>query len=188
MAYDESKYGAFLYHLRHVGIVEVACKRAGINKDTVYDRRNADAEFKAKFEKARGEGAALNLEEQAIKLAVHGAKRLKFNPKTGAAYTDPATGKPYVEREYHPQLLMHLLRATLPDQYGDVVRHEIGRKSDDDLIELLASDKELLRLVVERGMELGHIRVDGGDISVFARRVARQTEEDSQFEPSGSPA
>lgn len=178
MAYDEEKYEKFLYHLRHVGIVETACKRAGLTKHPVHDRRKVDPDFEAKFQAARAEGAEFNLEEQALRLSIQGARRLKFNTKTGQPYIDPATGKPYVEREYEPQLLMHMLRAAKPDKYGDIVRHEIGRKSDDDLIATVASDKQLLREILQFAVDAGTVRVDGGDISVFGRRIARTEESD----------
>lgn len=176
MPYDESKYEAFLEHLAMCAVVEIACERAGINKDTIYTRARKDWQFRERFEQARKDGAKLCLVEQATDLSINGARRLRFNPKTGAPYIDPKTGEPYEEREYQPQLLMFMLRAADPETYGDAVRHEIGRKSDDDLLEMLASDKTVLVDIVGRAVSAGHIRVAGPDITVFGRRIACETQ------------
>ncbi len=49
----------FLNELRHIPIIQVACERSGLSRNTVYRWRNTDLVFKQEMEKALIEGEAL---------------------------------------------------------------------------------------------------------------------------------
>lgn len=49
----------FLAELKKIPIVQVACERTGLSRNSVYRWRNDDEEFKAEMEKALTEGEAL---------------------------------------------------------------------------------------------------------------------------------
>lgn len=51
--------GDFLEQLRKVPIVQVACEKVGISRNSVYRWRNEDAEFRKEMEAALAEGEAL---------------------------------------------------------------------------------------------------------------------------------
>ena len=51
--------GAFIDHLKKVPIVQVACEKIGVSRNSVYRWRDTDPEFKAEMEKALAEGEAL---------------------------------------------------------------------------------------------------------------------------------
>ncbi|MBU1754979.1 hypothetical protein KKH81_01720 [Patescibacteria group bacterium] len=50
---------AFLDHLRKVPIVQVACEKVGVSRNSVYRWKNEDAEFRKAMETALGEGEEL---------------------------------------------------------------------------------------------------------------------------------
>lgn len=81
------------------GNVTLAAAAAGISRKSVYEWRNEDAGFAAQELKAMKRGA-MALHEEAIRRAVQGVMRLKFQPKTG---------KVFAEREYSDVLLLRLL-------------------------------------------------------------------------------
>lgn len=61
--------------------------------------------------------AATNLEDEALRRAKDGLRRLKFG-KDGLPLNDPETNKPYTEYEYSDTLLMFLLKGLLPEKYN----------------------------------------------------------------------
>ncbi len=109
--------GAFLKALEETGVIARACVAADVSRVSVWLRRKSDAEFRTAFEGSLAAGALL-LEEEAIRRARDGVRRIKFNPKTGEPYKDPATGEPYVEHEFSDTLMLALLKRHFP-QYHD---------------------------------------------------------------------
>src|SRR5437773_12017557 len=99
---------AFLKALENVRVINAACRLAGVSVMTVWRERKANTEFATAYEESLHCGARM-LEEEAIRRAVHGVRRLKFNPKTGLPYIDPATGEPYVELDFSDSLLITFL-------------------------------------------------------------------------------
>ena len=114
---------AFLKSLEETGVIAAACRAAKISRVSVWERRKNDSDFKARFEDSLSAGALL-LEEEAVRRAREGVRRIKFNPKTNKPYEDPATGQPYVEHEYSDNLLLALLRRHFP-QYRDKADAEV---------------------------------------------------------------
>lgn len=53
------KKDEFLDHLRKIPIVQVACEKSAISRNSVYRWRNEDKEFSQKMEEALAEGEAL---------------------------------------------------------------------------------------------------------------------------------
>lgn len=53
------KQGEFLEQLRKIPIVQVACEKTGISRNSVYRWRNEDEKFKKDFDEALAEGEAL---------------------------------------------------------------------------------------------------------------------------------
>lgn len=53
------KQGEFLGQLRKIPIVQVACEKTGISRNSVYRWRNEDEKFKKEFDEALAEGEAL---------------------------------------------------------------------------------------------------------------------------------
>ena len=100
---------AFLKALEESGVIAKAARAVNISRVAVWERRQNDTDFRAKFEAAQTAGALL-LEEEAVRRAKDGVRRIKFNPKTGEPYIDPATGEPYLEHEYSDAILLALLK------------------------------------------------------------------------------
>jgi len=95
-----------------------ACEAAGVVYSTVWRRRKADPVFEAAYQDALKTGAEL-LEAEAVRRASEGLRRMKFNAKTGEAYIDPETGKPYIEHEYSDTLMLALLKRHFPEKYRE---------------------------------------------------------------------
>ena len=108
---------AFLAALSEIGVVTRACKAAKISVTSVWTERKHNAEFRAQYEDALQIGA-LQLEDEAVRRARDGVRRIKFNAKTGEPYRDPSTGEPYVEHEFSDTLLLALLKRHF-QQYRD---------------------------------------------------------------------
>lgn len=100
---------AFLTALSEIGVVVRAAKAANISTTSVWLERKNNPEFRAQYDDALQVGA-LALEDEAVRRARDGVRRIKFNPKTGEPYTDPETGKPYTEHEFSDTLLLALLK------------------------------------------------------------------------------
>src|SRR5262245_39838760 len=92
----------FLELVAKTGIISVPAKLAGIHRDTVYTRRDADPEF-AKTLSAALDHACDLLEAEARRRAERGVVRKKFT-KNGAPVIDPNTKKQYCERDYSDTL------------------------------------------------------------------------------------
>lgn len=109
---------AFLAALAETCHCARAAEAANISYTAVWRRRKADTQFDAAYKEALQIGGAL-LEAEAVRRAKDGLRRMKFNSKTGEAYIDPETGKPYIEHEYSDTLLLALLKRHFPDLYRE---------------------------------------------------------------------
>ncbi len=65
---QEAQKQAVLEQLRQIPVIEIACKRAGVSRPTLYRMRSADEAFKAGIEEALAEGVAFinDLSEAAL--------------------------------------------------------------------------------------------------------------------------
>jgi hypothetical protein len=107
----------FLEHLSKMGIVRLAAEAAGVGRQTVYDHRESDKAFAAKWAQAIDD-AADTMEAEAYRRAVDGLVQKKFT-KGGEPIIDPETGQQYFERVYSDNLLLAMLRAKKPGEYRD---------------------------------------------------------------------
>jgi hypothetical protein len=151
---DRPDWGAaFLGALVEMGQVGKAAVAAGVDRRTVWVRRQEDAEFARAYEEAMGAAATL-LEDEAVRRAQEGVRRLKFNSKTGEPYVDPETGKPYVEHEYSDTLLLALLRAHLPERYRERRQVEYSGEVENRVLLTEEQREEIMQLrqaALERG-------------------------------------
>lgn len=140
----------FLAALRDLGNVRAACEAAKIDRRTVYDRRDANEEFKAAWASALDESADL-LEAEARRRAYEGVRRLKFERGNLIKIPLEVDGKPvlddqgepvmvpYVEHEYSDTLLIFLLKGVRPETYRERtdVRHsgkiDVSKLTDAEL-------------------------------------------------------
>lgn len=141
----------FLSALSTTGNVSSACKAVGVDRKTVYDRRDADEAFAAAWNDALDQAADL-LEEEARRRAYEGVRRYKFD--RGKPIMVPVVGDdglvvkdekgnpelvPYVEQEYSDTLIIFLLKGARPEKYRERtdVRHsgkiDVTRLSEDEL-------------------------------------------------------
>lgn len=133
---------AFISALAETGHNDRACEAAGIDRSNVYRRRQSDPDFAKVYQEALAI-SAVSLEAEAVRRAREGLRRMKFNAKTGEAYIDPETGKPYIEHEYSDTLLLSLLKRHFPDLYKDKASVEFN---DVTPRESLAVIRERVRL------------------------------------------
>lgn len=108
---------AYLTALGQTGWIGAAAKAAGICRQTVWDRRKCDPEFR-EAEKAVREQAGELLEDEAWRRALGGIARFKFG-SDGRPLIDPRTRAPYFEIEYSDKLLLALLKAYRPEKFRD---------------------------------------------------------------------
>jgi hypothetical protein len=147
---------AFLGALIELGHVGRAAQAVKIDRRTIWYRRQVDAEFARAYEEAMGIAAQV-LEDEAVRRARDGVRRLKFNARTGEPYVDPETGRAYVEHVYSDALLMMLLRLHFPERYRERQEVEHAGKAEGPVWVLT---EELRSEVMERWQEvLG--RVEG---------------------------
>lgn len=116
------KKRAFLAAYAQCGNITHAAEIVGIDRDNHYIwMKNATY---AEVFKAAGEQAADALEKEARRRAIEGVERLKFG-RNGKPLRDPATKKPYVEREFSDTLLIFLLKGIRPEKYRENVHQEL---------------------------------------------------------------
>lgn len=96
----------FLKAMSLTGNVSVACKKAKINRSTVYRHGDSDPVFKALWDEARAEAADW-LEAEAYRRAVKGVKRPVYQQKELVGYVT----------EYSDSLLIRLLEANNPQKF-----------------------------------------------------------------------
>ncbi len=104
---------AFLKALENVGVICKAAEAAGISTMQVWRARKDNPEFATAFEEALGCGALL-LEQEAIRRAKDGVRRIPFNPKTGEPYKIPGTDEIYVEHVFSDALMAMVLKRHIP--------------------------------------------------------------------------
>lgn len=143
----------YLKALAETGHCKRSAECAGIDYSTVWRRRQNEPEFEALYQHALKEASQL-LEAEAVRRALEGLRRMKFNAKTGEPYIDPETGKPYVEHEYSDTLLLALLKAKFPEQYKDKValEHSGGTSSTLTVI----SDQRRAELRAKKQQAIAH--------------------------------
>ncbi len=130
-----------LAELRERGNIRAACEAAGVGRQTVYDRRDADQAFARQFADALEDGCD-RLELEAHRRAHDGLLRKKFS-KTGEPIIDPDTKQQYAEREYSDTLLIFLLKAHRPQKYRENFKHEHTGKDDGPIEFSHLTDAEL---------------------------------------------
>lgn len=109
----------FLAALAETGNVTAAARAAGVNRDTFYQRRDADEDF-ARAAAQSLETATDALELEARRRAHDGCPRVKFHKGEPLAVPGPGGEPvPYVEHEYSDTLLIFLLKAHRPEKYRD---------------------------------------------------------------------
>jgi hypothetical protein len=101
--------------------VSLAAKAAGVSRMAVYKARKRDEKFAKKWEEAIDVGVD-SLQGEAWRRAVDGVEKPYIYH--GKIAKDEH-GNDIMIREYSDQLLLALLRAHLPEKYGDRVRQEI---------------------------------------------------------------
>lgn len=128
----------FLACLRDTSNIRASCEAAGVNRTTVYRRRDSDKKFADAIADALEDGTD-DLELEARRRARHGLMRVKFHQ--GAPIMIPVmrpdrtpllneAGEPvlvpYVEHEYSDTLMIFLLKAHRPEKYRENIKHEVS--------------------------------------------------------------
>lgn len=103
----------FLEAFRKSGNVTGACRAAGVARSTVYEAREKDEAFAARWREAEDEAADL-LEEEARRRAVDGWEEPVFYKGEQVSAV----------RRWDSRLLEVLLRAHKPEKYRENVKHE----------------------------------------------------------------
>lgn len=109
------KEAEFLAVLADTCNVSKACAHAGIGRVTVYEWRDADPDFAARWDQAKRIGADI-LEEEALRRAVEGVQEPVYYQGT---LVDTVT-------KYSDTLLMFLAKGAKPEVYKDRVQSEIS--------------------------------------------------------------
>lgn len=145
----------FLAAYRESANIKHSCKVAGVSRQTFYDWRDHDQEFRVQLPDAERE-ADDTLEYAAHERAVHGVP--SYVVSQGKLVYGPDK-KPLIERKYSDTLAITLLKARMPEKYKDrsVQEHsgsiklehsvDYSRFSDEELAQL----EELAHKAVERG-------------------------------------
>ncbi|MCI1187874.1 hypothetical protein MON38_10620 [Hymenobacter sp. DH14] len=143
---------AFLGALALNGNVSDAAKAAGISRDTAYKAKARNPDFAQDFQTAERIASDVLLRE-AWRRAVEGGRTYKFT-KDGDPILHPETGEPYYEMVYSDALLTLLLKARLPEQFGDKLRVEqtIKQEAAYDL-NLLTPDEKQALLAMKRRLQ-----------------------------------
>ncbi len=108
------KQQAFLDALTLHGNVKEACEASGLPRRSVYDWRDADADFAAAWDAAL-DVAADTMEREAFRRAVEGVDK----PVFGSLGSKMGTGEVGRIREYSDTLLIFLLKAARPEKYRE---------------------------------------------------------------------
>jgi hypothetical protein len=152
---------AFLGALGLNGNVSEAAKAAGVARDTVYKAKSRNADFAQDWQTAEKIASDVLLRE-AWRRAVEGGRQYKFHPKTGEPLLHPETKEPYFEMVYSDGLLTLLLKARLPEQFGDKLRVEQTIKQEPayDLTQL-TPDEKLALLAMKRRLAAAQAETSG---------------------------
>lgn len=114
---DEQKQ-LFLDALSRSGILAVACKAAGITRQSTVNWRKRDPQFAAAYDDAMADAADL-LEEEARRRAYEGVSTLKIIGTGDNA-------REVYETRYSDQLMLALLKAKKPDEFAERSKAEIS--------------------------------------------------------------
>ncbi len=125
----------FLKMLADTGNVRLACKAVRIERSTAYKARDADPEFRAKWDEMI-ENACDLLEAEAWRRGVYGTLKPVFYK--GMLCTD-RRGQPTGIQEYSDTLLALLLRGHRPDKYRERVEHT-GRDGEPITLRVVYDD------------------------------------------------
>jgi hypothetical protein len=145
---------AFLGALGLNGNVSDAAKAANIDRTTAYKAKTRDPDFAQDWQTAEKIASDVLLRE-AWRRAVEGGRQYKFHPKTGEPLRFPEghalAGEPYYEMVYSDALLTLLLKARLPEQFGDKLRVEQTIKQEPAYdLSLLTAEEKLALLAMKR--------------------------------------
>lgn len=128
---------AFLSALRETGVVRAACESSGVGRQTVYDLRNRDPEFAARWEEAMEDAADL-LEQEAIRRARVGTREpVIYQGKPCGVWVNDANEVvpegtpgsrliPLAVTKYSDTLLIFLLKGIRPEKYRDTAPADTG--------------------------------------------------------------
>jgi hypothetical protein len=117
--------------------VTLAAKAAGINRSHVYDLRNSDDVFAARWEEAE-QIAADRLESEAWRRAVEGTSEPLVSAGKLVRGDD---GQPMTITRYSDNLLLALLRAHRPEKFRERTTHEHTGSFPLEQIVLLALER-----------------------------------------------
>jgi hypothetical protein len=152
---------AFLGALALNGNVSDAAKAAGVARDTVYKAKTRNPDFAQDWQTAEKIASDVLLRE-AWRRAVEGGRQYKFHPKTGEPLLHPETGEPYYEMVYSDALLTLLLKARLPEQFGDKLRVEQTIKQEPTYdLTLLTPEDKLALLAMKRRLAAAQAATTG---------------------------
>lgn len=153
---------AFLGALGLNGNVSSAARAAGIDRGTAYKAKARNSDFAQDWQTAE-RVASDGLLREAWRRAIEGGRQYKFNMKTGAPLLFPEghelAGQPYYEMVYSDGLLTLLLKARLPEQFGDKLRvdttirpapaYDLNQLTPEDKLALLAMKRRLALVQAE---------------------------------------
>jgi hypothetical protein len=121
----------FLETFRENGNIKAAAKAANVNRSTVYDRKQSNADFAALFAEAEAD-AVDTLEEEAYRRAVTGTQEPVY-------YQGEVCG--HVTR-YSDTLLIVLLKARAPEKYREnaKVEHSGSVSQQIEIVEVVMTE------------------------------------------------
>jgi hypothetical protein len=156
---------AFLGALGLNGNVSSAARAAGIDRGTAYKAKARNPDFDQDWQTAEKIASDVLLRE-AWRRAVEGGRQYKFNVKTGAPLLFPEghelAGQPYYEMVYSDGLLTLLLKARLPEQFGDKLRVDTTiRPAPAYDLNLLPLEDKLALLAMKRRLAATQVTTNG---------------------------
>ncbi|TWT95372.1 hypothetical protein Pla108_35200 [Botrimarina colliarenosi] len=102
---------------RETATITGAARASGVDHKSHYRWRRDCPTYAAAFDQTCHE-AADELEEEARRRAVEGVRTVCYG-RDGRPLIDPETGEPYVSVRYSDRLLIVLLKANLPEKFGN---------------------------------------------------------------------
>ena len=130
------KEDRFIEALRNgSGVVLDACQEIGIGRRTAYEWREADPDFRARWEEAVEESTD-RLEKEAYRRAHDGCEKPIYHQGAECGRV----------KEYSDTLLIFLMKGRRPEKYRDRVQSDVNLKAD---VKLETSDEFGTRLAAE---------------------------------------
>lgn len=138
----EERQQRFLETFAETGNVSAAARSVPMVRQMHYQWLDLYPDYAKAFEDAKGVFGD-RLEAEAVRRATEGVKRFRFN-RNGEPLIDPETGGPYHEKVFSDVLLIFLLKAKRPEEFGDKVEqtHKGDRDSPVTLFELPRNGRE----------------------------------------------